>query len=213
MNQRRQNAADDATDMRQRILSSATHLFARGGVGNTSLSRIADEVGIRKASLLYHFASKDALHQAVLDSLVARWNERLPSLMLAASTGEGRFEAIVWEVVNFFSEDADRARLLVREMLDRPDVFREVVRVHLSGWMDVVDAALRAGQREGVIRADLEPRSAVMQAMHLLVGGLASYDVLGVFDASDDDAFERYVTQLIRFTHAGIFLDAEATDD
>ena len=145
----------------------------------------------------------------MIHSLVARWNERLPSLMLAASTGEGRFEAIVWEVVTFFTEDTDRARLLVREMLDRPDFIRAAVAEHLGGWMKVVGSALRKGQEEGTIRPDLDPETAVMQAMHLLVGGLASADVLSLFSGDDDEAFERYVGQLVRFTHSAIFLDAQ----
>lgn len=198
---------NETTDVRARILEVATRQFAASGVGNTSLSSIADEVGVRKPTLLYHFTSKDALHQAVLESVVARWNERLPNLMLAATTGEGRFEAIVWEAVAFFSEDPDRARLTVREMLDRPEMFREVLRTHLSRWMKVVVAALRAGQAEGTIRAELDPEVAIMQAVHLVVGGLASYDVLGVFGGDDDEAFERYVTQLVRFTYSGIFRD------
>ncbi len=196
--------------MRDRILAASTRLFAAHGVGDTALSRIARDVGIRKPSLLYHFSSKQALHDAVIHALVARWNARLPALMLAASTGEGRFEAIVWEVVAFFTDDTDRARLLLREMLDRPAEFRELMREHLGAWIPVVTAALRAGQKDGTIRDDLEPESAVMQAMFLLVGGIASYDVLGVFaDESKppDEAFEAYLTQLVHFAHAGIFRD------
>ena len=213
---------NDTIDMRDRILAAATRLFARHGFGNTSIARIADEVGIRKPSLLYHFASKDVLHAAVIDSVVARWNERLPKLMLAANTGEGRFEAIVWEVVSFFSEDRDRARLLLREMLDRPELIRLAVQNYLGDWMRMITTAIARGQREGGIRSDIHAPTAVMQSMHQLVGGIASYDVLNAFsDASADDAYETYLTQLVRFTHSGLFVDApslaapstEATSD
>ena len=48
--------------MRDRILSEAMHLAASRGFEATSIQAIADAVGIRKQSLLYHFSSKEILH-------------------------------------------------------------------------------------------------------------------------------------------------------
>lgn len=51
---------------KQEILEAALDLFSVQGFEATSISRIADAVGIRKASLYSHFDSK----QAILDALV-----------------------------------------------------------------------------------------------------------------------------------------------
>ena len=48
------------------ILDTALELFSVQGFEATSLSQIADAVGIRKASLYSHFESK----QEILDALV-----------------------------------------------------------------------------------------------------------------------------------------------
>ena len=50
------------------ILNTALELFSTQGFEATSVSQIADAVGIRKASLYSHFESK----QAILDALVKR---------------------------------------------------------------------------------------------------------------------------------------------
>ena len=48
-------------DTKQEILNAATHLFGDFGYRGTSLADIAHEIGYSKASVLYHFASKEAL--------------------------------------------------------------------------------------------------------------------------------------------------------
>ncbi|HMJ12015.1 MAG TPA: helix-turn-helix domain-containing protein, partial [Polyangiaceae bacterium] len=71
-------APSRSSDVRAQILGAATRLFAAQGFEGTSLQDVAEEVGIRKPSLLYHFASKDELRQAVLRELLAHWKETLP---------------------------------------------------------------------------------------------------------------------------------------
>src|SRR5688500_13265938 len=107
-------------DVRDQILASATRQFALNGFDGTSLQTIAEEVGIRKPSLLYHFPSKVALRLAVHQKMLDHFNEALPRLLQAATSGEGQFDAVISELVGFFTADPDRARLIVREVLDRP---------------------------------------------------------------------------------------------
>ena len=51
---------------REQILEAALDLFAVNGYEATSISQLADAVGIRKASLYSHFANK----QDILDTVV-----------------------------------------------------------------------------------------------------------------------------------------------
>lgn len=51
---------------RERILFEASNLFASRGYHGTSTREIARAVGIRQPSLFHHFASKDAILQALL---------------------------------------------------------------------------------------------------------------------------------------------------
>lgn len=58
------------SDTRQRIQEVARDLFARQGVQRTSLQDIADELGITKPALYYHFSSREDLVRSILVPLI-----------------------------------------------------------------------------------------------------------------------------------------------
>jgi AcrR family transcriptional regulator len=55
---------------REQILLAAAALFVEQGFGSTSTRAIAESVGIRQASLYYHFAGKDDILAELLDRSV-----------------------------------------------------------------------------------------------------------------------------------------------
>jgi AcrR family transcriptional regulator len=55
---------------RHRIQEVARSLFARQGVQRTSLQDIADELGITKPALYYHFASREDLVRSIVVPLI-----------------------------------------------------------------------------------------------------------------------------------------------
>jgi AcrR family transcriptional regulator len=63
--------ADPKSDTRQRILDVALDLFTEQGYDGTSLRQIAEQLGVTKAALYYHFESKEdilmALHMRIHD--------------------------------------------------------------------------------------------------------------------------------------------------
>ena len=49
------------TDTRERILTVAARLFSEKGFNATSIRDIANELGVTKAALYYHFTSKEEI--------------------------------------------------------------------------------------------------------------------------------------------------------
>jgi AcrR family transcriptional regulator len=64
-----------ATDTRTRLLDTALALFAEHGVEGTSLQMIADELGVTKAAVYYHFKTKDEIAEAVAAPLIAQMHQ------------------------------------------------------------------------------------------------------------------------------------------
>ncbi|HUH05316.1 MAG TPA: TetR/AcrR family transcriptional regulator [Kofleriaceae bacterium] len=191
--------------MREQILAAATRRFAAQGFDGTTLQAISEAVGIRKPSLLYHFKSKDELRRAVLEHMLSHWNEVLPRLLVAATTGEDQFEALVGEMIAFFTADPDRARLLVREVLDRPQEMRALLDRHVRPWVDQVCAFIRKGQRQGRLYAEADPEAYTVQVINLVIASVATHDCIGALLGDGHDSSQRNAGELLRVARCSLF--------
>lgn len=197
------------TDVRGEILTVATRLFARQGFDGTSIAEIAEAVGVRKPSLLYHFASKDELRQAVLDHVLARWNEMLPRVLMAATAGEDQFEGVTRELVSFFTADPDRARLLIREALDRPDDMQKRLATHVRPVVANLSDYIRRGQGHGELHADADAEAYLFQVITLLLCGVAFTDSFGTLmprSSPYGGQKERLTRELLRIARSALFV-------
>lgn len=194
-------------DIRTRILEAATMRLADHGYAGTSLRALADDVGIRAPSLLHHFANKQALRDAVLEGLLSRWKDLVPAVLVAATTGRDRFDAVLGLMLGFFADEPRRARLLVRESLDRPDAVRALVSEHLSPWLPLLADYIELGQREGRVHPDLDSRAYVTEVVLLAIGHYALAAVAGSVTGDDaPDWEERRTAELRRLCNAALYL-------
>jgi AcrR family transcriptional regulator len=126
------------------ILAVALRHFAADGFAGTSLNAIADEVGIRRPSLLHHFSSKEELYRAVVLDEFSDWSELLGEAIGNVEQGWPQVEKVLRAAFRFFEERPDFVRLARREALDTSSV------------TDDISAALRPLFDRAVIWLDTE---------------------------------------------------------
>jgi TetR/AcrR family transcriptional regulator len=159
--------AEQAKPRKEEILDVATRLFAERGYEGTSMNDVAERVGMRKASLFYHFATKDALYEAVLDRLVASLQAALEAIYVSSGTFEDRLDAVTEAVVTLLSSHPYAARLLLREAMDWGPVIRGgqlLDRILLV--LEAGAAWLRAGQEQGAF-VEGDPKQLVLSSIGL----------------------------------------------
>lgn len=160
------------TDMRRRILEVAARRFAADGVAATSLRDIADELGVTKAALYYHFPRKaDLLRDAFvpLADAIEAWLER-------AEASDAPARELLEEYFDVVREHEGLIQALGRE----PSALQgSPVAARLGGWVERAQRILAGDD------ADLEARVRATVA----IGGLAR---AASFVAADDtDALKR----------------------
>jgi len=195
-------------DVRTRILAEATRRFAAQGYAGTSIQAVAAAAGVTRPTLVYHFGSKDQLRSEVLDQLLAHWKDTIPAILTAATSRGDRFQAALEVLLAFFVEEPDRARLLIREMLDRPEEMTERFQTHLQPFTALLTDAIRSGQASGTYPADLDPEAYVLHVLTSVLGTIAVGPATGAVLA-DDPNLDRRIAELVRIARTALFTTTE----
>ncbi len=145
-------ATTSGAGTRELIIEVARRRFADHGFAATSLTEIADEVGIRRPSLLHHFPSKEALYQEVLMADLADWGALVHDAVADPTQGWAQVERVVRAAFQFFEDHPEFVRLIRREALDGGPMLSEQLRVVLRPMFDRGVVFLQAQMDAGLLR-------------------------------------------------------------
>ena len=152
---------------RERILQAARELFYRDGINAVSVDAVASAAGTNKMTLYRHFASKDALVAAYLETL-AHEGEALWEMARAAHPGNpnAQLRYILRQASEFAAQSAGRGCALANaavELAERRHPARKVVEAHKRRMCERLIALVR--------EAGYAPPERLAEELFLLVEG------------------------------------------
>ncbi|WP_282796914.1 TetR/AcrR family transcriptional regulator [Streptomyces sp. CC224B] len=172
--------------MRNRLLNAAERLLVKQGVDAIRLDAVAAEAKVSKGGLLYHFPSKQALVQGVVERLVDRFEAALPGpeAPAGAYTRAWLDASIPAEAPEGEATPSDSVPVALLAAANGPEV------------LDILQSRYRAWQR----RLDddgLPPGVATL--VRMAVDGWWTARLLGLADPKGEEhrALRRLVTGLI----------------
>jgi TetR/AcrR family transcriptional regulator, cholesterol catabolism regulator len=149
----------ETQDRRTLIVSSAAEMFARKGIGATTVREIADAVGVLSGSLYHHFESKDAIVEEILAGFLDTIQARYATVLDSGRPPAECLHDLVLASLRVASEQPYATAIYQNELhyLREQPKFAEVLaaagRVQQT-WLRVIEQ----GVTEGAFRADIDPR-------------------------------------------------------
>jgi len=136
---------------RERILAAARRAFERHGLEGLSLREVAAKVGITPMAIYRHFASKEALVDALVLDALEEWSARVAAL--PAAEGVARIEQMSEAFLDFALQEPRRfeaAFLLPSRKARRyPDDFAAGLSPAGNVQLKVLEEGIRQGKLAG----------------------------------------------------------------
>lgn len=148
-------------ERRATIERAAERLFAERGYAGTRLEDVAAAAGVTKPVLYRHFASKEALHRALLEHHRDALASDALDPYLEDGTLEQRLPAMLDAWFGYLERHPDACRLLLREPADEQtrDLYRD-----LHDRQRAADAAILREQLPHLTEEELAPLAAVVRS-------------------------------------------------
>ncbi len=126
---------------RQKVLDAARRIVETRGAGHLTFEALAEESGITRGGITYHFPSKDDLLKAMIEADIADWNSASASLDSSADQLGPKVCRLIGHVRSSLAEGDHADKRYVAGMLSAAMVdtnLLDPVRCHLAsefaGW-------------------------------------------------------------------------------
>jgi TetR/AcrR family transcriptional regulator len=169
------------------ILDAAERLFSSRGYAATRLEDVAEEVGLTRAALFYHFRDKQTLYDAMIVDAFGSFATKLDDILASSSeTIAERIEMAVEAWVDTIVNRPTLARLILRFVADGIEqpaqrVFSNKEDVPMKFWA-LFDEGRRTGELNPLHDDPFYVSSAVIGTTVFYVGALSALVPHGQFE-------------------------------
>ncbi|MGH7570858.1 MAG: TetR/AcrR family transcriptional regulator [Gemmatimonadota bacterium] len=164
------------------LLEAARDLFASRGYDGASIRAITERAGTNLGAVTYHFGTKEALYDRVIETFIAPLRERVVRAAETEGPPLDQVEAILRAAFQHYVDDPAMPRLILQQIASgrpAPPAARAWIRQALG----ILGILVREGQKDGTIRRG-DPRFMALTAIapilfiHLIRGPL--HDSIGL---------------------------------
>lgn len=155
-------------EMADLILREAAALFQEKGYLGATTRELGDAVGIRGASVYYHFKTKeDILYGICLESLRSL-TERVTEAAAGITSPAERLRAVIQAHVANILGDRQMHATMLSEVRHLSSSRRADVTGRRDAYERIIEDAISSAQAHGAVRSDIPARRLTLAALSLL---------------------------------------------
>lgn len=187
------------------LLRAGRELFARRGYDGASVRAITAAAGANLGAITYHFGSKRAFYDRVVESCLLPLAERVEAIHRGGGSAFDRIGEIVASIIDHVLQVPELPRLMMQELAvgrEPPAAAVAPVRRILS----VLSSLVRSGQASGAIRPGDPLILAISIVSHPIHIGLVQSALPGLtgLDLDDPSVRARVRENAVAFVRGGL---------
>lgn len=155
-------------EKRERILQAATKVFAKNGFYATRVSEIADAADVADGTIYLYFKNKDAVLISIFEDRIGKLLEILKRTAASDRTVEEKVRRVVELQLGLLESERDLAEVITICLRQSSTLLKQYAAPLFTEYLEVLAGVISSGQKEGVLRTDINPRVAA----RALWGGL-----------------------------------------
>jgi AcrR family transcriptional regulator len=177
----------DTEIRREQIAEAVLGFVAEHGVNGLSMARVAKRVGLVPSGIYRHYRNKDEMILAALDRMEARLQANLRAAAESYSDPIEQLRDLLMRHVGVLREGRAVPRIIFSDDTHSGHPARKQrVQKILGAYLGRIAELVRQGQRQGRIQADLDPFTAALMWMGMIVPAAILWHLTeGSFDVTE----------------------------
>lgn len=184
------------TDLRQKIIHNALHLFEKYGFHGVTVNQIVEKTGASKGGFYHHFTSKDELLFVIHDTFITYVLEKA---YIAKNTYESptkKLQAIIKSFVQVFDLYKPHISVFYQENVYLKSNYEELIKAKRDQFKNIILETIREGKASGEFRHDLSDEITSMAILGMVNWTYKWYRKSG--EKSIDEIGDLYVDLIMR---------------
>ena len=192
------------------ILQAARKVFIEKGLEGTRMQEIADEAGINKALLHYHFRSKDKLFRAVFIEAFQKFLPQIGSFIGSQSSVMDKLETFITTYINTIIENPFIPGFVLHELTRDPQSLAELLKSRapmVPAFLDQIREEIEAGNLK-----PFDPKQIIINTLALCIFPFVARPITQtIFFENNADAYNQFLegrkTEVFNFIKSAIFIE------
>ena len=159
----------DKIDLRNKLISIATRLFAERGLNGVSIREISKTAGVSISMISYYFGGKEGLYSSVLQEQFSGFGH-IEEINKADSEALEKIEAYIRWIIVRHRNNPYLLRFYISELTNPTQFFSLIVQPAIGKVIQILVQIIEEGISKNKFRKDLNPVDTV-----LAMAGMVNY--------------------------------------
>jgi len=158
---------------KRKILEAAAKCFSEGGYAKTTMDKIAEEAGVSKGALYWHFKSKEELFVELKERSIAKARKQFEKLFAQKKPFDIKLREAIGLYISFLvPENREVARLNAEFLAEAPKIpkLNDMLKDQYEMFRSLIASTIREAIEKGELRKDIDPEIVSLILLAMLDG-------------------------------------------